>query len=85
MEDKQGKEIKIGSYVRLLEVQSHWFEYEPKESYEMLQKAYKSAVEVSDVYDGKVVVDLPRTKDHDGEFIGNSISTTPDKVEVVSC
>ena len=85
MKDNQGNEIKVGCKVMLLEAQPFWFEGEPKESYEILQTACQKGVEVSDIYDGKVVVDLPATKDHDGEFVGNSITTTPEKVEVVSC
>jgi len=85
MKDSQGNEIKIGFKVILLEAQPFWFEGEPKESYEILQAACKSGVEVSDIYDDKVVVDFPATKDHEGEFVGNSVTTTPDKVKVVSC
>ena len=83
MKDCKGNEIRIGCYVMLLEVGDFWFEHEPKESYEILQKACKSPIEVFDICDGKVTVELPATKDHDGEMVGNSISTTPDKVEVV--
>lgn len=83
MKDCKGNEIKVGSYVMLLEARDFWFEHEPKESYEILQRACKIPIEVFDIYDGKVTVELPATKDHEGEMVGNSISITPDKVEVV--
>jgi hypothetical protein len=83
MTDKNGNEIKVGGYVRLLDVQPHWFEYETEEESEKLHKACKNPLPVSDIYDGKVTVDLPATRSDDGDMIGNSISTTPDKVEVV--
>ena len=76
-------EIKIGSYVRLLNVESHWFESETRESYEILQNACKGPLEVTDIYDGKIELRLPAVKDHDGELTGNCITTIPEKVEFV--
>lgn len=83
MKDKNGVGIEIGSFVRLLDVQPHWFKYEPEEEAKKLHEACKHPVVVSDVYEGRVTVDLPATRAGDGEMVGNCITTTPDKVEVV--
>ena len=77
------KDIKIGSYVKLLNVETHWFEYEPKESYEILQNACRKPLKVTDIYDGKIELSLPSVKDHDGEFAGNCITTVPEKIELL--
>ena len=83
MKDKLGIEIKIGSLVKLLDVQPHWFEYESEQEAKKLHESCKKPLTVSDIYDGKVTLDLPSTKAHDGDMVGNCITTTPDKVEVV--
>ncbi|MEZ8463454.1 hypothetical protein AB6D04_04295 [Vibrio splendidus] len=83
MQNNQDIEIKIGSYVKLLVVDTHWFEHETLESYEILQDACRKPLKVTDIYDGKIELRLPAVKDHDGELTGNCITTIPGKVEVV--
>jgi len=83
MKDKDGIDIVEGCYVVLLEVEPHWFQYEPEQEAIKLHEACKNPVLVSDIYDGRVTVELPSTKDHGGEMVSNSITTLPTKVKVV--
>lgn len=83
MKDCNGIDINEGCYVMLLEDSSQWFEYEPEQEAVKLHEACMLPVLVSDIYDGRVTVELPATKDHEGEIVGNSITTTPNKVQVV--
>jgi len=83
MQNNHNIEIKIGSYVKLLAVESYWFENEIPESYEILQEACRNPLKVTDIYDGVIELSLPAVKDHDGELTGNCITTIPGKVEVV--
>ena len=76
-------ERKIGSYVSLLKVEPHWFEYEIEESCKILQEACKGPLKVVDIYDGKVELELPAVKDHDGDFTMNSITTPLEKVTLI--
>ena len=83
MKDSKGNEINIGSYVHILNVDQNWFKAEPEDAYTKLQEALKKPLKVTDIYEGVASVQLPATKDHAGELVGNEFGAKGENLEVV--
>ena len=82
--DAHGTQIVEGNHVRILQVQSHWFNYLPPEAYQVLQNACAKPLKVEYLDDdGRLSLVLPPTLEEDGDYVGNSLTIESEKVELV--
>ena len=82
--DRNGNKINEGDTVKILNVESHWFNYLPKEDCDMLLEACNNPVKVCFLDGGgKICLSLPATKQSDGDYVGNSITLKASEVSLV--
>ncbi|WP_087019557.1 hypothetical protein [Thaumasiovibrio subtropicus] len=81
-QDQHGRTLAEGDSVTLVDIDPDWFAHCPKLAQQQLLSACQGELKIAYFDDDyhQACIDLPATRDHDGELISNSLHLTCDQL-----